>query len=242
MADAPVRYQASTCEGSALSRCGRGGATAPIWRSPASGCRRCDGRPRGAPWRRSGSARARQHGECHAVARLASAVGAPRRPTAGVGRGGRLGALGESRQGGRLYLRVWSEGPGHVCGRGGQCRPNARPPRRHPRLRNGHRRPRALPPLVSRLVVPLVPAGRRRARRGVHGRYPAWWWYYAALATLGSVAGCVSIHALAARGGEAFLRKRFKAGHVNARDACHPALRANGDPRSVDILRRRASS
>ena len=46
-------------------------------------------------------------------------------------------------------------------------------------------------------------------------KYPAWWWYYAALATLGSVAGCVSIHALAARGGEAFLRKRFKAGHVD---------------------------
>ncbi len=34
MADAPVRYQASTCEGSALSRCGRGSQTAPIWRQP----------------------------------------------------------------------------------------------------------------------------------------------------------------------------------------------------------------
>jgi membrane protein YqaA with SNARE-associated domain len=46
-------------------------------------------------------------------------------------------------------------------------------------------------------------------------QFPAWWWYYAGLATLGSVAGCLSIHELAARGGEAFLRKRFKAGHVD---------------------------
>ncbi len=46
-------------------------------------------------------------------------------------------------------------------------------------------------------------------------RFPAWWWYYAVLATLGSLAGCLSIHALAARGGEAFLRKRFKAGNVD---------------------------
>jgi len=44
---------------------------------------------------------------------------------------------------------------------------------------------------------------------------PSWWWYYAALATLGSLAGCLSIHELAARGGEAFLRKRFRAGHVD---------------------------
>jgi membrane protein YqaA with SNARE-associated domain len=46
-------------------------------------------------------------------------------------------------------------------------------------------------------------------------QYPAWWWYYAGLATLGSLAGCLSIHALAARGGEAFLRRRFAAGHVD---------------------------
>ena len=46
-------------------------------------------------------------------------------------------------------------------------------------------------------------------------QFPAWGWYYAALATLGSVAGCLSRHALAARGGETFLRKRFKAGHVD---------------------------
>jgi membrane protein DedA with SNARE-associated domain len=32
--------------------------------------------------------------------------------------------------------------------------------------------------------------------------------YYAALATLGSVAGCLTLHHIASRGGEAFLRKR----------------------------------
>ena len=38
--------------------------------------------------------------------------------------------------------------------------------------------------------------------------------YYAAMATAGSVAGCYAIYAIAARGGEAFLRKRLKAGHI----------------------------
>jgi len=39
--------------------------------------------------------------------------------------------------------------------------------------------------------------------------------YYAAMATLGSVAGCYSIYVLAAKGGEAFLRKRLKQGHID---------------------------
>lgn len=39
--------------------------------------------------------------------------------------------------------------------------------------------------------------------------------YYAAMATLGSVAGCYVIYYLAERGGEAFLRKRLKAGHID---------------------------
>jgi membrane protein YqaA with SNARE-associated domain len=38
--------------------------------------------------------------------------------------------------------------------------------------------------------------------------------YYAGLATLGSVAGCYVIYLLAEKGGEAFLRKRLKAGHL----------------------------
>ena len=38
--------------------------------------------------------------------------------------------------------------------------------------------------------------------------------YYAAMATLGSVAGCYVIYYLANRGGEAFLRRRLKAGHT----------------------------
>ena len=39
--------------------------------------------------------------------------------------------------------------------------------------------------------------------------------YYAAMATLGSVAGCYVIYYLAEKGGEAFLRKRLKAGHID---------------------------
>jgi membrane protein YqaA with SNARE-associated domain len=38
--------------------------------------------------------------------------------------------------------------------------------------------------------------------------------YYAAMATAGSVAGCYVIYALAARGGEAFLKRRLDAGHI----------------------------
>jgi membrane protein YqaA with SNARE-associated domain len=39
--------------------------------------------------------------------------------------------------------------------------------------------------------------------------------YYAAMATLGSVAGCYVIYYLAEKGGEAFLRKRLRAGHID---------------------------
>ena len=40
----------------------------------------------------------------------------------------------------------------------------------------------------------------------------AWMPYYAAMATLGSVAGCYAIYYLADKGGDAFLRKRLTAG------------------------------
>ena len=44
--------------------------------------------------------------------------------------------------------------------------------------------------------------------------HKSWMLYYAAMATAGSVAGCYVIYYLAARGGEAFLRKRMQPGHL----------------------------
>lgn len=38
--------------------------------------------------------------------------------------------------------------------------------------------------------------------------------YYSMMATLGSVLGCLALYYVARKGGEAFLRKRFKAHHV----------------------------
>ena len=38
--------------------------------------------------------------------------------------------------------------------------------------------------------------------------------YYALMATAGSVAGCLAIYYLAEKGGETFLKKRLKAGHI----------------------------
>ena len=45
-------------------------------------------------------------------------------------------------------------------------------------------------------------------------QHKAWMPYYAAMATLGSIAGCYVIYALAHRGGEAFLKRRLRAGHT----------------------------
>ncbi|HET7220573.1 MAG TPA: VTT domain-containing protein [Vicinamibacterales bacterium] len=39
--------------------------------------------------------------------------------------------------------------------------------------------------------------------------------YYALMTTIGSIAGCLTLYSLARRGGEAFLRKRFKGHHVD---------------------------
>jgi len=44
---------------------------------------------------------------------------------------------------------------------------------------------------------------------------PSHWVYYGAAATVGSMAGCYALYALARKGGEAFLRKRFKAQHID---------------------------
>jgi membrane protein YqaA with SNARE-associated domain len=41
-------------------------------------------------------------------------------------------------------------------------------------------------------------------------QHPYWMLYYAAMATLGSVAGCLSIYYVARKGGEALVRRRFK--------------------------------
>ena len=38
--------------------------------------------------------------------------------------------------------------------------------------------------------------------------------YYALVTTLGSIAGCYALYTVGRRGGEAFLRKRFKARHI----------------------------
>jgi membrane protein YqaA with SNARE-associated domain len=45
-------------------------------------------------------------------------------------------------------------------------------------------------------------------------RNPDAWLYYAAMTTLGSIAGCFALFSLARRGGEAFLRRRFSERHV----------------------------
>ena len=45
-------------------------------------------------------------------------------------------------------------------------------------------------------------------------RDKAWMPYYATMATLGSVAGCYVIYLLAEKGGDTFLRKRLKEGHM----------------------------
>lgn len=60
----------------------------------------------------------------------------------------------------------------------------------------------ALPEVVDILIVVMAI------------EHPAWWAWYGALATAGSVAGCLALYELARRGGEAFLRKRVHERHV----------------------------
>ena len=61
----------------------------------------------------------------------------------------------------------------------------------------------SLPEVTDALVVLAV----------VH--QPAHWIYYAAAATVGSMAGCYALYALARTGGHAFLRKRFHERHID---------------------------
>ena len=60
----------------------------------------------------------------------------------------------------------------------------------------------SLPQINDLLVVLMVTQNKSRMV------------YYAAMATLGSVAGCYAIYYLAAKGGDAFLRKRMKPGNM----------------------------
>ena len=60
----------------------------------------------------------------------------------------------------------------------------------------------SLPQINDILVVLMVTANK------------AWMPYYVAMATLGSIAGCYVIYYLAEKGGEAFLKRRLRAGHT----------------------------
>jgi membrane protein YqaA with SNARE-associated domain len=60
----------------------------------------------------------------------------------------------------------------------------------------------SLPQINDILVVLMVTADK------------PWMLYYAAMATLGSVAGCYTIYVLAGKGGEAFLRRRIRTGQL----------------------------
>lgn len=60
----------------------------------------------------------------------------------------------------------------------------------------------SLPQLNDILVVLMVTQNK------------TWMLYYAAMATLGSVAGCYTIYYLARKGGDAFLQKRLRSGHA----------------------------
>lgn len=46
-------------------------------------------------------------------------------------------------------------------------------------------------------------------------RHPRYLLYYAGMATLGSLIGCFALYALGRKGGEVFLRRRFRAAHVD---------------------------
>ncbi len=46
-------------------------------------------------------------------------------------------------------------------------------------------------------------------------RHPRYLLYYAGMATLGSLVGCFGLYAAGRKGGEVFLRRRFKAAHVD---------------------------
>ncbi len=50
---------------------------------------------------------------------------------------------------------------------------------------------------------------------GMAMSHPARLLYYSLMATLGSVAGCLTLYYIARAGGEAFVRKRFKEHHVD---------------------------
>src|SRR5215467_3732931 len=60
----------------------------------------------------------------------------------------------------------------------------------------------SLPEVADALIVIMVV------------QHPDQWLLIAVMATLGSVAGCYLLYAVARKGGEAFLRRRFKERHI----------------------------
>lgn len=60
----------------------------------------------------------------------------------------------------------------------------------------------SFPEVIDLLVIVMVTQHKERLL------------YYSLMATLGSVAGCLALYYVARRGGEAFMRRRFKAHHV----------------------------
>jgi membrane protein YqaA with SNARE-associated domain len=64
----------------------------------------------------------------------------------------------------------------------------------------------------SFITLPEIPDAMLIA---LAAQFPAWWPYFAAMATAGSIIGCYIIYAIARKGGEAFLRRRLDAKHID---------------------------
>ena len=64
-------------------------------------------------------------------------------------------------------------------------------------------------------------------------KYPERMPFYASMTTAGSLVGCFLLYAVARKGGEVFLRKRFSAGARRPRHGALPALRPAGGGRAV---------
>jgi membrane protein YqaA with SNARE-associated domain len=71
----------------------------------------------------------------------------------------------------------------------------------------------ALVALLDSSFIPL-PTATDAGILYLVSQHPGRWVYYAVMTTAGSVAGCYVLYALARKGGEAFLRKRFHERHV----------------------------
>src|ERR1017187_4932687 len=61
----------------------------------------------------------------------------------------------------------------------------------------------SLPEIADGIIVAAVAA------------HPGLWWYYATAASVGSALGCQTLYYVAKKGGEAFLRRRFRGERVD---------------------------